>query len=242
MKKISLLLLSLFMFGIFADELPANFSKYQAHYTFKCDHGEKCAAAFDKYMNTPEVKAMNLEVDLYALDHKGWNEATHQVSFYYKDADEYAMAGNYYNTSKAGLMFRNAMNKLGVESIMTSMTKHVAANVGDDAGSELVTVNWDINVSNPAEFLPLWMELSKSTENYDWNADACGVQQHMLGNNGNGITHNVWCVFSSPQAALSFLDNYITTPEFAEYSAKVSDHRTFLRSHMAYLVKEYNPD
>ncbi len=67
MKKISVLLLSLFMFGIFANELPANFSKYQAHYTFKCDHGEKCAAAFDKYMNTPEVKAMNLEVDLYAL-------------------------------------------------------------------------------------------------------------------------------------------------------------------------------
>ena len=62
-------------------------------------------------INTPEVKAMNLEVDLYALEHKGWNEATHQVSFYYKDADEYAMAGNYYNTSKAGLMFRNAMNK-----------------------------------------------------------------------------------------------------------------------------------
>ena len=45
-------------------------------------------------------------------------------------------------------------------------------------GSELVT-EWDINVSNPAaEFLPLWMELSKSTENYDWNADARGVQQH----------------------------------------------------------------
>ena len=77
MKKISLLLLSLFMFGIFADELPANFSKYQAHYAFKCDQGEKCAAAFDKYLNTPEVKAMNLEVDLYALEHQGWNEATH---------------------------------------------------------------------------------------------------------------------------------------------------------------------
>ena len=43
--------------------------------------------------------------------------------------------------------------------------------------------------------------------------------------------------FSSPQAALSFLDNYLTTPEFAEYSAKVSDHRTFLRSHMSYLLK-----
>ena len=61
------------------------------------------------------------------------------------------------------------------------MTRHIAANVSDDAGSELVTVNWDINVSNPAEFLPLWIELSKSTEKYDWNADACGVQQHILG-------------------------------------------------------------
>ena len=242
MKKISLLLISLFMFVSFADELPANFSKYQTHYAFKCDQAEKCAAAFDKYMNTPEVKAMNLEVDLYALEHQGWNEATHQVSYYYKDANEYAMAGNYYSTSKAGLTFRNTMNKLGAEIIMSSMTRHIAANVSDNPGSELVTVNWDMNVSNPVEFLPLWIELSKSTEKYDWNADGCGVQQHILGNNGNGITHNVWCVFSSPQAALSFLDNYIATPEFAEYSTKVGDHRTFLRSHMSFLLKEYNPD
>ena len=84
MKKIFLIILSLFMFGIFADELPANFSKYQAHYAFKCDQGEKCAAVFDKYMNAPAVKAMNLEVDLYALQHQGWNEATHQISYYYK--------------------------------------------------------------------------------------------------------------------------------------------------------------
>ena len=242
MKKISLLILSLFMFGLFADELPANFSKYQAHYAFKCDHGEKCFAAFDKYMNSPEVKAMNLEVDLYALAHQGWNGATHQISYYYKNADEYAMAGNVFNTSKAGSMFRNAMNKLGAELIMSSMTKHIAANVSDDAGSELVTVNWDLNVSNPAEFLPLWVELSNSTEGYEWNADACGVQAHILGNNGNGITHNVWCTFATPQAALSFLDNYATTPEFAEYSANVSEHRTFLRSHMSYLLEEYNPD
>ncbi len=242
MKKIFLIILSLFMFGIFADELPANFSKYQAHYAFKCDQGEKCAAVFDKYMNAPAVKAMNLEVDLYALAHQGWNGATHQISYYYKNADEYAMAGNVFTTSKAGSMFRDAMNKLGAELIMSSMTKHIAANVSDDAGSELVTVNWDLNVSNPAEFLPLWLELSNSTEGYEWNADACGVQAHILGNNGNGITHNVWCTFATPQAALSFLDNYATTPEFAEYSANVSEHRTFLRSHMSYLVKEYNPD
>ena len=141
MKKISLLLLSLFMFGIFADELPANFSKYQAHYAFKCDQGEKCAAAFDKYLNTPEVKAMNLEVDLYALEHQGWNEATHQVSYYYKDANEYAVAGNFYSTSKAGLTFRNTMQKLGAELIMSSMTRHIAANVSDDAGSELSLIH-----------------------------------------------------------------------------------------------------
>ena len=49
---------------------------------------------------------MNLEVDLYALDHKGWNEATHQVSFYYKDADEYAMAGNYLQYIQSRFMFQ----------------------------------------------------------------------------------------------------------------------------------------
>ena len=242
MKKLSLLFLSLFMFGMFADELPANFSKYQAHYSFKCEQAEKCFEAFDKYMGSSEVEAMNLEVDFYAYEHQGWNGATHQVSFYYKNADEYAMAGNVYSTSRAGLMFRNTMNKIGAELIMQSLTRHIAANISDDAGSELVTVNWDLNVSNPVQFLAAWKDFSKSAENYDWNADASGVQQHILGNNGNGITHNVWCTFASPQLALNFLDNYLMTPEFFAYNARVSEHRTFLRSHMSYLVKEYNPD
>ena len=81
MKKLSLLFLSLFMFGMFADELPANFSKYQAHYSFRCEQAEKCFEAFDKYMGSAEVEAMNLEVDFYAYEHQGWNGATHQVFF-----------------------------------------------------------------------------------------------------------------------------------------------------------------
>ena len=57
MKKLSLLFLSLFMFGMFADELPATFSKYQAHYSFRCEQAEKCFEAFDKYMDQQRLKS-----------------------------------------------------------------------------------------------------------------------------------------------------------------------------------------
>ena len=75
-------------------------------------------------------------------------------------------------------MFRNTMNKLGAELIMQSLTRHIAANISDDAGSELVTVNWDLNVSNPVQFLAAWKDFSKSAENYDWNADASAFQSY----------------------------------------------------------------
>ena len=89
----------IFSFAISAN-LPENFSKYQSNFIFECDEPEKCFAAFDKYMSAPEVAG--LEVDFYAINHNGWDTASHGISFYFKDADEYAASGLFYATSKAG--------------------------------------------------------------------------------------------------------------------------------------------
>ena len=99
-----------------------------------------------------------------------------------------------------------------------------------------------MNVTNPAEFLPLWTSFSKSLEKYDWSANAYGLQSHYLGNNGTGITHEIWAAFSSPQAALAFLDGMLGSKEFAEYSPKQAEYSQFIRSYMEVSLNMYNPD
>ena len=243
--KINILsLLIILSFGVWADDhLPTNFSKYQSNFHFKCDEPEKCFAAFDKYMKSPEVSG--LEVDFYALNHNGFSDASHGISFYFKDADEYAATGNFYATSKAGKDFRNAMNRVGADLDNKTLTIHSVGVVDGVSGTAESPVGliWDLNVSDPAAFVPTWVEFSKNMEEEAWNkATAYGLQTHYLGNVGNGITHNVWAQFKSQQDALEFLDGMYSSPEFAEYSTKAKEYRTFLRSYMTVSLKMYNPD
>ena len=64
MKKTFIAFALVFGFQLSADDhLPANYSMYQANFLFNCPVAEKCFAAFDKYMNSPEVAKENFEVD-----------------------------------------------------------------------------------------------------------------------------------------------------------------------------------
>ena len=151
-------------------------------------------AAFDKYMSAPEVAG--LEVDFYAINHNGWDTASHGISFYFKDANEYAASGLFYATSKAGKAFRDAMNKVGAELTYKTLTVHsVGVDMGGVTAESPVGLFWDLNVTNPAEFVPMWVEFSKNMEDESWNKmSAYGLQTHYLGNAGNGPSHNVWAV------------------------------------------------
>ena len=60
MKKTFIAFALVFGFQLSADDhLPANYSMYQANFLFNCPVAEKCFAAFDKYMNSPEVAKEN---------------------------------------------------------------------------------------------------------------------------------------------------------------------------------------
>ena len=244
MKKIILSLSLIVSLGIVADDhLPENFSKYQSNFLFNCPVPSECLAAFDEYMNSPEVKSQNFEVDFYAVLHNGWDEATHGVSWYYKDADQYAKSNMIYATSKAGAKFRNRMNELGIEPISENLSVHtVGVSNGTPTTDNGVSLRWSMNVSNPAKFLPLWKNFSKSIEKYEWTSNAYGLQSHYLGSNGSGITHEIWASFSSPQEALAFLDGMYASKEFAEYSPKADMYSEFKRSYMEVSLKMYNPD
>ena len=146
--------------------------------------------------------------------------------------------------SKAGKAFRDAMNKVGAELTYKTLTVHsVGVDMGGVTAESPVGLFWDLNVTNPAEFVPMWVEFSKNMEDESWNKmSAYGLQTHYLGNAGNGPSHNVWASFKSTQDALEFLDGMYASKEFAEYSAKAREHRRFIRSYMTTSLKMYNPD
>ena len=244
MKKIILSIAMISSLGLIADDhLPENFSKYQSNFLFSCPMPNACLAAFDEYMNSPEVKSQNYEVDVYAVLHNGWDDATHGVSWYYKNADEYAKSNLIFATSDAGKKFRAKLNEIGVEQVQENLSVHtIGVTSGGPTTDNAVSLRWSMNVTNPAEFLPLWTSFSKSLEKYDWSANAYGLQSHYLGNNGTGITHEIWAAFSSPQAALAFLDGMLGSKEFAEYSPKQAEYSEFIRSYMEVSLNMYNPD
>ena len=71
-------------------------------------------------------------------------------------------------------------------------------------------------VTDPAKFVPLWVNFSKSIEKYDWTSNGYGLQTHYLGNNGTGITHEIWASFNTVQDALAFLSGLNNSKEFAD--------------------------
>ena len=101
MKKTFIAFALVFGFQLSADDhLPANYSMYQTNFLFNCPVAERCFAAFDKYMNSPEVAKEKFEVDFFAVQQNGWDDSTHGVSWYYKDADQYAKAGQIFQLQK----------------------------------------------------------------------------------------------------------------------------------------------
>ena len=179
---------------------------------------------------------------MYAVLHNGWDEATHGVSFYYKSADEYAKGNLLYVTSEAGRKFRKRMLELDIKATAQNLTVHtVGVTNSGTAADNVVSLRWSLEVSNPAKFVPLWIDFSKSIEKYDWSANAYGLQSHYLGNNGR-ITHEIWAAFSKPQDALAFLDGMYNSKEFADYNPKADEYSDFIRSYMEVSLSQFNPD
>ena len=244
MKKTFIAFALVFGFQLSADDhLPANYSMYQTNFLFNCPVPEKCFAAFDKYMNSPEVAKEKFEVDFFAVQQNGWDDSTHGVSWYYRDADQYARAGQIFSTSKAGREFRKTMNDIGAEIISDTLTVHsVGVTLRGETTDNRVSLRWSLEVTDPGKFVPLWKNFSKSIEKYEWSSNAYGLQSHYLGNNGNGITHEIWASFNTPQAALAFLSGMNASKEFAAYAPESRKYSKFKRSYMEVSLKMYNPD
>lgn len=216
-----------------------NYSKFQSNLYFKCPQPAACVSAFEKMLAAPDIAEKKFEVSLMALGHNGWDESTHMVSFYFKNAERYLEAGQTFASSPAFAEFRAAGNSVGVENQSRTLTTHSI--VSGDSRNTRSQVNWTINVSDPAVFVPAWQKMSEALNQYPWSAKAYGLQTILLGNQG-WATHEIWAAFDTPVEALNFLENFYQTPEFMEYSAEVGDSVDLVRSYMANSVVVSNED
>ena len=225
---------------VYAEDNPApNYSKFQSNYYFTCPKPMACIAAFEKMLAAPEIAEKGYEVSLMALAHNGWDESTHMVSFYFKNAERYLEAGQTFSTSPAFAEFLAAAADVGVENQSQTLTTH-SITKGDSRGSRSQVI-WTINVSDPGKFIPAWQKMSDSFNNYSWGANAYGLQGTLLGNQG-WATHEVWAAFDTPVQALNFLEKFYLTPEFREYDEAAGDAAALVRSYIANSVVVSNED
>ncbi|MGD2008619.1 MAG: hypothetical protein PVJ95_10120 [Cellvibrionales bacterium] len=241
MKIVTALVAMLVMLNqAYADNHSApNYSKFQSNFYFTCPQPTACVSAFEKMLAAPDIAEKSFEVSLMALSHNGWDESTHMVSFYFKNAERYLEAGKTFSSSPAFAEFRAAGRGVGVENQSQTLSTHSI--VSGDSRNSMSQVNWTINVADPAVFVPAWQKMSEALSKYPWSAKAYGLQTILLGNQG-WATHEIWAAFDTPIDALNFLENYYKTPEFMEYSAEVGDAVDLVRSYMANSIVVSNED
>ena len=69
------------------------------------------------------------------------------------------------------------MHDLGVKSIQKNLTVHtVGVTDGEASTSNGANLRWSLAVSNPAKFIPLWKDFSKSIEKYEWLVNGYGFK------------------------------------------------------------------
>jgi hypothetical protein len=226
-------------FALAEDAPETNWSKFQANFYFKCTVAPDCIKAYSELMSAPEIAENKFEAALYGLAHNGWDDATHVMRFYFKDANEYMKAGQVFSASPAMQKFLAAGREAGNEAQYQTLTTHTIME-GNPMGTK-ASLRWSIKVTDPATFVPAWTKMAAELADKPWGGKAYGLQTYYLGNTGT-ITHEIWVAFDSPAAGLVFLEEFPKTAEWQAYNEEVNDSVSLVRSYMELTAISLNED
>ena len=220
------------------DHTEPNYSKFQANYFFSCPNEPACGAAFDKLMNSPEIKEQKFEAALSRISMQGYANITHSIYFYYKSAERFQKAGEIFSSSPAFGIFGQEMAAAGAEPYYNNLTSYLIAE-GDARGANYGVTFVD-QVSNPMVYFPSFKKVASKMFEESFGGEAYVLRQQHLGS-GN-VTHSVSIYFNSSSEALEFLANYQTTPQFSTFLEEAGETFTQVRSYMEQTLLQYNPD
>ena len=239
MKKIMLSIAMISSLGLIADDhTEPNYSKFQANYFFSCPNEPACGAAFDKMMNSPDIKEQKYEAALSRISLQGYTNITHSINFYYKSAERFQEASEIFSSSPAFAIFGQEMAAAGAEPYYQNLTSYLIAE-GDGRGANY-GVTFVSEVNNPVVYFNAFKKMSAKMFKESFGGEAYLLRQQHTG--GGNVTHSVSVYFNSNAEALDFLANYMNTPQFAEFVQEAGTTFKPVRTYMEQALLQYNPD
>ena len=220
------------------DHTEPNYSKFQANYFFSCPNEPACGAAFDKLMNSPEIKEQKFEAALSRITMQGYANITHSINFYYKSAERFQDAGEIFSSSPAFAVFGQEMAAAGAEPYYNNLTSYLITE-GDGRGANYGVTFVD-QVSNPMVYFPSFKKMAAKMFEESFGGKAYLLRQQHVG--AGNVTHSVSVYFNSSSEALEFLANYQSTPQFGTFLEEAGNTFTQVRSYMEQALLQYNPD
>ena len=220
------------------DHTEPNYSKFQANYFFSCPIEPACGAAFDKLMNSPEIKEQKYEAALSRISLQGYTNMTHSINFYYKSAERFQQASEVFSSSPAFAVFGQEMAAAGAEAFYHNLTSYLIAE-GDGRGANY-GVTFVSEVNDPIVYFNAFKKMAAKMFEESFGGEAYVLRQQHTG--GGNVTHSVSVYFNSNSEALDFLANYINTPQFEEFVIEAGTTFKPLRTYMEQALLQYNPD
>ena len=239
MKKIILSIAMIFSLGLIADDhTEPNYSKFQANYFFSCPNEPACGAAFDKMMNSPDIKEQKYEAALSRISLQGYTNITHSINFYYKSAERFQEASEVFSSSSAFAVFGQEMAAAGAEPYYHNLTSYLIAE-GDGRGANY-GVTFVSEVSDPIVYFSAFKKMAAEMFEESFGGEAYVLRQQHTG--GGNVTHSVSVYFNSNADVLDFLANYQNTSQFAKFVEEAGTTFKPVRTYMEQALLQYNPD
>ena len=239
MKKIILSIAMIFSLGLIADDhTEPNYSKFQANYFFSCPNEPACGAAFDKMMNSPDIKEQKYEAALSRISLQGYTNITHSINFYYKSAERFQEASEVFSSSSAFAVFGQEMAAAGAEPYYHNLTSYLIAE-GDGRGANY-GVTFVSEVSDPIVYFSAFKKMAEEMFEESFGGEAYVLRQQHTG--GGNVTHSVSVYFNSNAEVLDFLANYQNTSQFAKFVEEAGTTFKPVRTYMEQALLQYNPD
>jgi|TARA_X000000950_G_scaffold165680_1_gene202366 hypothetical protein len=239
MKKIILSIAMIFSLGLIADDhTEPNYSKFQANYFFSCPNEPACGAAFDKMMNSPDIKEQKYEAALSRISLQGYTNITHSINFYYKSAERFQEASEVFSSSSAFAVFGQEMAAAGAEPYYHNLTSYLIAE-GDGRGANY-GVTFVSEVSDPIIYFSAFKKMAAEMFEESFGGEAYVLRQQHTG--GGNVTHSVSVYFNSNAEVLDFLANYQNTSQFAKFVEEAGTTFKPVRTYMEQALLQYNPD
>jgi hypothetical protein len=225
--------------GLIADDhTEPNYSKFQANYFFSCPNEPACGAAFDKMMNSPDIKEQKYEAALSRINLQGYTNITHSINFYYKSAERFQEASEIFSGSSAFAVFGQEMAAAGAEPYYHNLTSYLIAE-GDGRGANY-GVTFVSEVNNPIVYFNAFKKMAAKMSEESFGGEAYVLRQQHTG--GGNVTHSVSVYFNSNADVLDFLANYQNTSQFAKFVEEAGTTFKPVRTYLEQALLQYNPD